>query len=146
MVGRVGDKVHSKFGTRPYRVFTVRRTWSGGRAGLGRKSDVATELTPRPKLLRWLEGRLVPAGLDEDGEIVLAEVSLTLAEADLYPSNVNVAGGEEFFYRIDDGSGPNGGSGQGIASRLFVPARAPEVDRDRFIGWKVALRKYEGTP
>jgi hypothetical protein len=137
-IDEIRDDAFDCFGTRPYRVWLERRQWDGGRLGLGNLTKLSeTEIVPRPLLMRWLDGRLVPSGLDETGRLVLTEVSLTFSEDELYPKDVDVDAGEEFVYRIEDGQG------QGLSPRYFVVRRPPMPDRRKRMGWEVELEHYE---
>lgn len=131
-VGKLRQSLFAKMGVRQFRVFTVRRSWSGGRRGEGTATDTAVELTPAPQVSMGLTFSMEPCGLDEAGAVTLREVDLRYTEDEL--DGRPIAGHEEFFYRIDDGQG------QSIRSRSFQLARPPFPDREESIGWIVHLR------
>jgi hypothetical protein len=137
IINELRADLHADFGDRPFTCHLVTRTWSGGRIGSGTVTVNSTVLIPGPpRVAKYdLHGRLVPCGLDEDGEIVLTEVPLTFTESELYlPGNVD---GREYLYKLSDAHG------QGIATRYFVCAAPPTPDRERDIGWIVRLNKVE---
>ncbi len=133
--------VHGALGTRPYRVWVVRRSWSGGRRGVGEPVDTETELLPPPRVRRspQLEKRLRPAGPEEEGDITLTEVSLTYSEDELYPAARTE--NAEFFYRLDEGHGHD------ARPRFFVPREPPQARRGDSqrdaIDWRIELRQVE---
>ena len=132
--------LHADFGDRPFTCHLIKRTWSGGRVGSGTVTVNSTvEIPGPPKVSKYdLRGRLVPCGLDEDGEIVLTEVPLTFTEAELW--SPTLADGQEYLYRLTDAHG------QGIKTRYFVAAAPPTPDREMDIGWIVRLNKVEIIP
>lgn len=131
-VGALRQSLNAKMGVRQYRVYVVRRTWSGARRGEGTATDVAEELTPAPRVQMGLTYKLEKCGLDEAGVVVLSEVDLRYTEDDL--DGHPIAANAEWFYRIDDGQG------QSIRSRTFQLARPPIPDREKDIGWEIHLR------
>lgn len=138
-VDSIRDRVHGRLGTRPYRVEIVRRTWTGARRGEGTVSDVRTELVPAPAVLKRVEDRLRPAGLEEEGDLVLRHVSLTWSESELYAPTL--ADNAEHLYRI------TGAHGQGLTPRYFVANKPPVPRRGDTPGddldWEVSLRRVE---
>lgn len=138
VVDDIRGAIHGDLGTRPYRVYLVTRAWSGDRPGLGTLTDAEVEITPAPAVYTaGLRGELRPAGLEEEGELVLDEVSLTFAETELY--SPSLTGTERLLYRIDDAHGQSG------RSRYYVPNKPPVPQRgdvgDSSIGWRVELRR-----
>ena len=139
VVDEVRSLVHAELGTRPHRVWLVRQTWSGVMAGDGSPTRTEVELLPPPKVTYLaLRADLRPAGREEEGDVLLTEVSLRYAEAELYPST---DARTSFAYRIDEAHG------QGRASRWFVPARPPTARRgdhvDDQTDWAITLRSVE---
>ena len=136
----IRGSVHSALGTRPYRVVIVQRSWPGGRRGVGTPSDVENEILPAPRVRPMLAKELRPAGGEEEGGVVLTEISLAnFTEAELYPHTVAPA--DEFLYRIDEGHG------HGARSRWFVPkspprARRGDHERDE-LDWRIELREVQ---
>jgi hypothetical protein len=133
--------IYTELGARPFRTFVVRRTWVGPRAGEGAMTEVATEILPRPAVLvAGLRGDLRPAGLDEEGDIVVSEISLRWTEPELYsPTLTDV---QRHMFRIDDAHG------QGVRSRFYVPTRPPtpirgDSDRPDVLSWSIELRRQE---
>jgi hypothetical protein len=138
-VDEIRSLIHGELGTRPNRVWLVKRTWSGDIRGLGTATLAETEILPPPMVTYLgLRNDLRPTGRDEEGDVLLTEVSLAYSEAELYPS---VAENEEFAYRIDEAHG------QARASRYLVPARPPVPRRgdhpDDQSDWAVTLRLVE---
>lgn len=131
------------FGQNPWAVYRVVRTWSGARPGAGTATDVATEITPTPRV-GWVEGEsgrirfdLPPTGMYEKGEIVLAEVSLTYTFAEV--KGTTASANLEVFYKLTDAQG------NGMADRWFTVSAPPAPDREKSIGWVVSLRAKAGT-
>lgn len=137
VVDSLRDDLHTEFGVRAFRVYTVRRAWTGRRVGEGRKTDVVTEITPQPAVHRWdgFELELAQCGLDEIGEVRLSEVSLTYTYDELtggaLPDNV------QWFIRLSEAHG------QLNPDRYFVFTRPPYPDREKTLGWVLWLRASE---
>lgn len=131
--GLRGD-LHPAFGVRAYRVYTVLRQWSGRSVGEGSYQDTETEIDPQPFVARWdgLRFNLEPCGIDELGEIVLTEVSLTYTEAELTgrPLEQN----QQFMIKLTDAHG------QQSTEKYFIHTKPPYVDREEDMGWVVWLR------
>lgn len=134
--------LYEVLGARPYRAFVVRRTWSGARVGEGTPTDVSTEILPRPAVLTaGLHGELRPAGIEEEGEIVLQEISLTWTEPELF--SPSLAANAQHLIRLE------GAHGQAVRVRYYVPAAAPvpvrgDSMRDDVLSWAMSLRRAEG--
>lgn len=142
-VDRLRSTLLPKMGTRAYAVSIVVRAWSGGQVGEGTVSFISQIDLDPPPLVNW-EGRafvLDPmrgCGLTEVGECMLAEISLTLTEAELLgTADGGLGPARECYYRISDAHG------QEIRPTFWVLAAPPTPDRERGIGWMVKLRKYE---
>jgi hypothetical protein len=140
VVDEVRSLIHAELGTRPNRVFLVRRVWSGAIAGDGSPTDTEVEILPPPRVTDLaLRATLRPAGREEEGDVLLTEVSLRYAEAELYPTGLpkNV----EAAYRIDEAHG------QARASRWLVPASNPVARRGDHAGdqsdWAITLKAVE---
>jgi hypothetical protein len=132
--GLRGD-LHPQFGVRAYRVFTVRRTWSGRVAGEGTLTEVKTELLPQPMIEEWdgLAYRLLTCGLNSQGAMRLREVSLTYTHAEI-AGPADLAENEGWILSVEEAYG------QAQPARLFVIAQPPYVDRIKDMGWVVYLR------
>ena len=91
VVDEVRGTVHGALGTRPYRVYLLRRSWDGGRPGVGNFTDVETEILPPPMVRPAIDKQLRPAGPEEEGNVVLTDISLTFTEAELYPAEIGPA-------------------------------------------------------
>lgn len=140
MVDDLRGSLNPDMGVRQWRVFVVRRTWAGGAPGVGSYSDVETELTPQPLVKSYdLQWQPIPAGMNEQGNIMLHEVSLTYTEAELSPPYV---AGSELFYCLRDAQG------QAIRDRYYQLMEPPKPDRVRTIGWLVKLKvvTVDGCP
>jgi hypothetical protein len=121
---------------RQWRVFVVRREWSGGERGAGDVRLVSSEqLVPDPEVLFDGQGAFMyemrAHGRDNVGDAILREVSLTYTEAQLTGGTIEPH--EDFFFKLVDAHG------QGLAPRFFVPKRPPIADRSKRIGWHVDL-------
>lgn len=131
--GLRGD-LHADFGVRPFRVYTVRRAWSGTMVGEGTATDTVAEITPAPRVLTWdgYEFDLTHGGIVSKGELKLTEVSLTYTHTEI--TGGTLAQNVQWFIRIDEGHG------QGQPSRYYVHAKPPFPDREKDIGWVIWLR------
>lgn len=128
-------------GVRQYRVYTVRRSWSGDCRGDGVATTTEIELLPQPKVeesqlvTEGFRYNLRPEGKTEEGSVTLREVSLTYTEAELTGGTIGKT--VEWFYKLVDAQG------QQIQPRYFVLSRPPIVDREKDIGWIVFLKRAE---
>lgn len=129
--------LYAELGARDFRAFVVRKAWDGGEVGVGNETDVVvTEILPLPNVSAiGVHGELRPAGLEEEGDLVLSEVSLTWTEGELYSPD-DLAANEQHLIRLD------GATGQGVRSRYYVPAAPPVPDRTG-LGWVMRLRRVE---
>lgn len=133
--------IYAELGARPFRAFVVMRTWAGARAGEGAMTEVVTEILPPPAVLvAGLRGDLRPAGLDEEGDIVLSEVSLRWTEPELY--SPALLDNQRHMFRLD------GAHGQAIRSRFYVPTQPPtpvrgDTMRDDVLSWSIELSRVE---
>lgn len=132
------DELHPQFGVRPFRVYTVKRTWTGADVGLGTSSDVIVELRPQPAVnsgaMLWGGGtRFVqtPGGMTERGDVVLTEVSLTYTYAELV--GPTLAANQQWLYKLSEANG------QGKPDRYYTVAKPPSVDREKDMGWIITL-------
>lgn len=129
-------ELHPIFGVRAHRVYRVIRTWSGARPGDGAATDVVKELDPQPSIAAWdglsiTQGR---CGLEEAGNVVLSEVSLSYTY-DQLSRRGTLADNQMLFYVVGEAHG------QGQPSIAFVLDKPPYVDRTKDLGWKIWLRK-----
>lgn len=129
------EDLHPQFGVRAYRVYVVRRTWTGRTVGQGQFSDVALELRPQPRVKVWdgLKYTAEPCGIEEMGDVQLSEVSLTYTERQLTGGG-QLAMSEELLIGIAEAHG------QGTRRRVYTHAKPPFIDREKEMGWKVWLR------
>lgn len=139
VVDSLRQDLHEDFGVRAYSVSTVTRTWSTGRVGEGEYSDVEVEITPKPLIEPWnspaeLHNKLEPCGLDEEGNILVREVSLTYNYADLVGTE---AEGVEFFIKVSEAHG------QGQPDRYYTHHKPPYPDRINDIGWMMWLKRID---
>lgn len=132
--------LHSSFGVRAYRVFTIHRTWSGKVVGEGKATDVEREVNdPAPKVHIWggMRYQLEPCGLDEIGQIKLTEWSLTYTEAEVIGPKASMGRNQEWMIRLDEAHG------QAVRSKLFVHTKPPFKDRENDISWVCWLRAVQ---
>lgn len=129
--------LYGEFGVDQWSVWRCTRSWSGTRRGEGSLgSETATQILPTPRI-GWADGSgrirfdLHPGGLEEAGQIVLTEISLTYTEAEL--SGQTATATQEVYYKLVDAQG------NGMATRYFVVHRPPVPDRDKGIGWILTL-------
>jgi hypothetical protein len=139
MVDDLRYTLNSDMGVRQFRVWTIRRKWSGQYVGEGALAVTqVTEIIPPPRVVLTDTHNLTEGGLQETGTAELHEVSLAASEADLL--GFPVAANEEFFYVLRDALG------QGVSTRLYIPQDHPWPDREKEIGWIVKLRRVDLPP
>jgi hypothetical protein len=142
VVDGIRREVRAALGTRPHRVAIITRTWSSGRPGIGTPTDTVIELDPPPMVTDLsLRVDLRPAGREEEGDVLLTEVSLRYTEAELHPSTV---GATEWAYRITDAHG------QQLAPRFYTVSKPPAIRRGDHTtdatDWAITLRSVEPLP
>ena len=125
-----GD-LNADFGTRPFQVQTIKRTWLGesGLVGDGDYRDEVNTITPTPRVEKWdgYKWVMLSGGFNADGTIQVSEVSLTytwdeLTGGDLQPN-------QQFLFRMTDAHGQMQGE------RMLRQSKPPYVDREKTIGW-----------
>lgn len=150
-----GD-LHPAFGVRQFRVFAVTRTFPGdedadgdvgcrggdGDNGSGSNNPLYSELEllPQPLLVEdrgGIEFVLSKIGREEEGELIMKEVSLTYTEPEL--TGGALAANQQFYFRVIDAYG------QDIQPRFYVAKAPPYPDRIKDIGWKIHLKRAEIT-
>jgi len=136
VIDSLRDELHTEFGVRAYRAYTVHETWSGGVVGKGSVSSVETEITSQPVIDIWDGYRyeLATCGIDQLGEIRLREVSLSYIEAELIGVRASMGKNQRFFWRIKEAHG------QANRTKTFNVGKPPFVDREKDMGWVVFLR------
>jgi len=149
LVDELREDLHTDFGVRAFRVFTVREVWASGRIGEGSSTITETELTPQPLVKPYapsgLNSQLTPCGLDEAGFVDLEQISITYTEAELTGRAVvdgvaqDIPSGTKWWYRIREAHG------QAQSYRDFKLSGPPFPDRTKSIGWKARLVKIEET-
>jgi hypothetical protein len=132
----IRGKIHSSFGTRPYKVFLVATRWTEGDRGEGYETLLwEREVKPTPLVtgMDGLEAALTATGREEDGDVTLSEISLSLSEAEVswLTDEEALPKGESRFYEIRRANGKR---------RRYTIASAPEYDTGTF-GWKIRLSK-----
>jgi len=137
-IDEIRAELYPAFGINSFRVFTVLRTWAGTMVGDGDFTDVVTELSPPPRIEQWngYKWALLSAGVHEDGEIRMSEVSLSYTAAELTGALETQQRNQQFFYRFADAHG------QGQEERTLRLNRPPQVVRDSktmIPGWCVWL-------
>lgn len=142
-LGPTADKLRAlvgKMGLRPYTVTLIRTAWTGGERGLGEETVVSeVPLLPVPRItdLTGTQAVLSPAGLVEQGEIMLTRISTSMREETLrWGDSQPVPLDQQFFYEIHFPE-PDGSPGE---RRRFVPSSAPYYDPGK-LQWMVQLRK-----
>ena len=127
-------------GLRMYRVYSIRRHWSGGEVGRGDVTEVLTrELLPRPKVDFRTRRELTAAGYVERGVVVLSEVNPQLTEdevVDLFSPCTTDKGDECFFEVVMDAR-----DGQAKRRRMIVV----EPPQRTAFAWRVTLREQDSA-
>jgi hypothetical protein len=132
--------IATDIGARIYTVTRRLRTWSGGELDAGTPTDVDIVLAPRPKVRaqsRGIEAALQEAltsgGQRVQGDLVVEQVSMAYALADLEPT---LSAGQELLYIV---AGVDGGQ---IAATTYVLSKPPFR---KLTQWVLYLRKSERT-
>lgn len=135
-IDSIRGAIHPIAGDRQWNVTLVRRRWSGTRVGEGTASFISqTTISPTPRVEQYVHDELRPAGLEEEGAVIVTEISLTYSEADL--TQQPVAANEEVYVRVTDAQG------QAIAPRFYTLSRPPEPDRTKRMGWRLHLKRIQ---
>lgn len=147
----VADKLRNlkaRFGIRPYRVFMVHATWTGGKRGVGNQVITSRrEILPVPRVreIDSVARALRATGLTEEGDLVIDEISAKFAEDDLTgrtpdlvnPENLRTSRSDvEFWYEVQEARA----SAPTVIRRFSPPVRTPSLSRDG-LQWKVTLTK-----
>ncbi len=127
----------SDAGLRPYRIFSVLESWTGGRPGVGELCRTETEWLPTPVLdFRSIRREYKAAGSVERGSVRLRKVSPNLTEAEI--RRLCSCDGRTTSTAIIE-ERKNGGE-----TRRFIIDGAPYLDAERF-EWIVPLRKQDAV-
>lgn len=122
-------------GTRAYRVFVVSKSSTGELEGMGKVTEVETEITPRPKVKPWgsLKFQQEGCGLLDYGKVKIEQVSLSYTANELWPAPANGSSG--YCIRIKEGYG------QEQTAQDFMHAEPPYADRISGLGWILKLER-----
>jgi hypothetical protein len=130
---------NTTMGLRPYRVFVVRRHWTGGQVGRGDVCETeCLELLPRPKVSFRTRREYSAAGYVERGLVILTEVNPALTEGevlDLFGQKLDT--GDELFVEVT----MDARDGQSARRRCTV---IEPPTREAF-SWRVVLRQQDGA-
>lgn len=139
-VDEIRRDMHEMAGTRAYRMFFVRRQWSGKRIGEGVSTDTEVEIDPRPLIHPFasMEYQQEPCGLDEAGFLKVTQVSLCYDHEDIL--GCEAPSGVEFLIKLTEGNGQNS------PIRYFVHEKPPYEDRVKTVGWILYLAHVETLP
>lgn len=140
-LGEVADdlrQLYTDFGLRPYRLFSVVVSWSGGEIGRGTASVASeTEFLPTPKVdVRPLSREATEAGEVERGQIRVSEISPRYTEEDirvLFHTQPLPAGHEGFVEMRMDGR-----DGKYAVRHRLIVADTPWRQADKF-QWTVRM-------
>ena len=133
-----GD-LNADFGTRPFRCWTVKRSWSGEQQGEGDYIDVVAEILPAPRVRSWdgYKWVMTPLGTHEDGLIEVSEISLSYTFNEL--STQGLRPNQQFFFVLGEVHG------QGSPLRILKQSKPPFPDREKTIGW-ICILMDENLP
>ena len=132
----------TQFGLRPYKVHIIKTRWAGRKRGDGVETVVSSRtILPTPLVtdLTALNEIVTPVGLDEEGGILLQEISGCFTEDDLrghQEDGTPVAANEQLYYEIEFPK-PNGEDSE---RRRFHMRSAPMYFADNF-AWQVRLER-----
>lgn len=146
LVGQVGccvdtiRQMNTDMGLRPYRVYMVKLGWTGPTRGDGVLTEVSrVEILPVPKVADMASVQLMlqPGGLDEQGNIIVSEISAKYTEFQLRglgPGGEELDPNQEFMWEVswarDDGTTP--------IRRRFHPIALPNYNPGMF-QWTITL-------
>lgn len=142
MIDELRGDLYADMGVRQYRIYQVRRIWSGGAVGVGAcRVAYVRELVPSPLLELDDSHSLTEGGLQATGTATLSEVSLAYTQDQLLGEPLSY--GEEFHYLAVDAHG------QGLSRRVFIPQDHPvphRADDTDAAGWRVKVRLVDTPP
>jgi hypothetical protein len=139
----------ARFGIRPYRVFLVHAVWTGGKRGIGHQQLTSRfEIIPPPRVrdLSGVNRRLRAAGLTEEGDVTIDEISAKYAEDDLMGRTPDLQNPElrrtlrqdvEFWWEVHEARAVGVPT---VIRRYSPPTSVPTLSRDN-MQWKVTLTK-----
>jgi hypothetical protein len=132
----IRGEIYPALGVCQHRVYVERWKWPGDERGEGTPVLVSsTEITPRPIVdERGLLRPLHEGGRQDEGDIRLSGISLTMTEAEITGGRLD--GNESWLWKLVDTGG------QGIQDRYYVlkdPAKAKRLA----LGWDVVLHRVE---
>jgi hypothetical protein len=140
-IDRIRD-LQTKLGLRAYAVRLVRLRWTGGKRGAGTATvALVRSILPVPKIMNvdTLEQVLDPGGINEQGQVILAEVGGRYTEDDLFGRDATGADpgpDEEFFYEVE--------FLETGAKRRFRLTSAPFYRPDEMQWWNIRLSLQQG--
>lgn len=146
-------QIAADLGARPYRVFLVRTSWSGGKRGRGVEVVIQeTEVLPTPKVetLSSINLQMLDPGLDEQGNLSVTEISPRYTENQLLGRNedgTEIAENETFSWEISLSRGDRDSKKR----RRFMIRGVPSYEATN-LQWKVQLvrsgsdRESDGRP
>ena len=143
VIDELRSDLNTDMGSRAYRLYAVKRRWSGGFVGDGDYFDNEVELAPQPlvhpfKSSSDLSYNQEPCGLDEAGFIKVTEVSLRWSFEDLLACEAEE--GTQHLLKITEAHG------QKQPARYFSHEKPPYPDRVDTIGWVLSLVHLETEP
>ena len=131
------------FGLRPYVVHLLQTRWSTGERGVGVEIILADcPLLPTPRITDLTEvlNIVTPAGLAEQGEILVTRISGLMTEEQLrgiWPNGEQTEKDSQFMYEVRFDNVATGFPGE---RRRFFPVSAPYFDAPA-LQWRIKLRK-----
>lgn len=155
LVGRlvpVADRLRNlltKTGVRVYRVWFVHAAWTGAKRGVGQLViNSRLEIVPMPRVrdLNAVRRNLLPAGLTEEGDIIIDQISARYTEDDLTgrtPDNIDPSvprtskPNVEFWYEVQENR-PS--TPPPMIRRFSPPVAAPMLSRGG-LAWTMILTK-----
>jgi hypothetical protein len=132
-VDTVRQKAADKFGLPAHDMYRVMRTYSSGEIGNGPYTDVATLITPTPKV--EFKGNLTqsPMGLFDERTMSASQISLTFNESFL--RGLPRSAGQECFYKLVERNS------QGAATTYWQLTAIPTAQRSA-INWVLEFKAY----
>jgi len=136
VIDKIRRVIHTKLGTRTYRVQVVTRRWSGGEVGVGTPTITILEIEPRPRVERHEGDRLSPGGRENQGDADITQISLRYSAEELQPPTPP---GTEVAWRVIDTGGQNQPDQWYVISADPVTRRG-DLQEDNS-DWKVRLKQ-----
>lgn len=135
-IDNLRSKLHAQYGTRPYRVYSVVRTYNDNNRQDGYFTEVSTELTPPPQV-DFVSDKfeMLGSGKNSNDKILVSRISLTFSKDQLLPSGL-LRNQKHYILLVDN-------HGENMPNRYFHITGMPTMDRDKTLGWYMYCQEIQ---